>query len=607
LPPPAFERIVKALGRLNKYFFKYRYRFILGIFFVLLSNLFAVYAPQVVRYAFDLIKEVYAIHQLFEGFEAQQSLKAFFALIALYIGAFYIVLALLKGTFMFFMRQALIIMSRYIEYDMKNEIYNHYQQLSLSFYKKNNTGDLMNRISEDVSRVRMYLGPAVMYSINLITLFILVIGSMLSVNVKLTFYVLLPLPLLSLAIYYVSAIINKKSEAVQRQLSSLSTLAQENFSGIRVVKAYNREDFAVHNFDQQSEVYKEKSMELVKTNALFFPAMMVLIGLSTLLTVYVGGREAIAGNISLGNIAEFIIYVNMLTWPVASVGWVTSIIQRAAASQQRINEFLEEQPEISNLNHQEEKINGRIEFTKVSFTYPDSEITALKNISFVVEPGETLAIVGRTGAGKSTIAHLIARLYETSEGSIFIDEKNIQQVNLNALRSAIGYAPQDVFLFSDSIANNIAFGEKIDEKDMQLINDAAKNAAIFSNIETFQQKFETMLGERGITLSGGQKQRISIARAIIKKPSILILDDSFSAVDTETEEEILNNLNKIIENRTCLIISHRISSVKHADKIIVIDEGEIIEHGNHQSLLKKQGIYFELYQKQQLEEAHKND
>jgi ATP-binding cassette, subfamily B, multidrug efflux pump len=594
--------IVKALGRLNKYFFKYRYRFILGIFFVVLSNLFAVYAPQVVRYAFDLIKEVYSLYQLFNGFDAQASLKDFFALIAFYIGGFYIVLALLKGIFMFFMRQALIIMSRYIEYDMKNEIYNHYQSLSLSFFKKNNTGDLMNRISEDVSRVRMYLGPAVMYSINLIALFILVISTMLSVNAKLTFYVLLPLPLLSLAIYYVSAIINKKSEAVQRQLSNLSTIAQENFSGIRVVKAYNREAYSVNEFDKQSEIYKEKSMGLVKTNALFFPSMMLLIGLSTLLTVYVGGKEAIAGNISLGNIAEFIIYVNMLTWPVASVGWVTSIIQRAAASQERINEFLDEKPEINNPKEIEDKIQGKIEFKDVSFAYKDSGIIALQNVSFVVEPGKTLAIVGRTGAGKTTIAQLIARLYDTTEGDIFIDDINIKDLNLNSLRTSVGYAPQDVFLFSDSIANNIAFGEKVDESDITLIHDAAKDAAIYSNIDSFNEKFATTLGERGITLSGGQKQRISIARAIIKKPSILILDDSFSAVDTETEEEILNNLKKIIENRTCIIISHRISSVKHADKIIVLDEGRIIEEGSHQKLLNSKGIYFELYQKQQLEE-----
>jgi ATP-binding cassette, subfamily B, multidrug efflux pump len=593
---------VKALKHLNKYFFKYRFRFLSGVFFVVVSNIFAVYAPQVVRYAFDLVRETYAIFLLFEGFALQDFLIGFLGRTALLLGGLYILLAILKGIFMFFMRQTLIVMSRHIEYDLKNEVFKHYQELSLSFYKINNTGDLMNRISEDVSRVRMYIGPAIMYTINLMALFVLVISAMLSVNTKLTFYVLLPLPLLSLAIYLVSSIINKKSEAVQRQLSRLSTLAQEAFSGIRVIKAYNREAYSAGEFKNESLHYKDRSMELVKTNALFFPIMMLLIGLSTLLTVYIGGREAIAGNISIGNIAEFIIYVNMLTWPVASVGWVTSIIQRAAASQQRINEFLHQEPEIQNEAQSPEMVKGKIEFKSVGFTYPGSGIQALKDISFLVEPGQTLAIVGKTGAGKSTIANLITRLYDATDGEILIDGKNIKEVNLNSLRSCIGYVPQEVFLFSDTIANNIAFGEKVDNDDRAAIENAARDAAIYSNIEEFPKKFETVLGERGITLSGGQKQRVSIARAIIKDPSILILDDCLSAVDTETEEEILSNLIPHMESRSSIIISHRVSSVKHADKIIVLEDGKIIEEGNHQSLMKLGKAYFELYQKQLLEE-----
>lgn len=593
---------VKALKHLNKYLFKYRFRFLAGFFFVVVSNIFAVYAPQVVRHAFDLVKETFSVYKLMAGFELQDSLLVFFGRTALFLGALYILLAVLKGVFMFFMRQTLIVMSRHIEYDLKNEIFNHYQELSLSFYKVNNTGDLMNRISEDVSRARMYIGPAIMYTVNLLALFVLVISAMLSVSTKLTFYVLLPLPLLSLAIYLVSSVINKKSEAVQRQLSKLSTFAQEAFSGIRVLKAYNRENFSTIEFEKESGSYREKSMGLVKTNALFFPIMMLLIGLSTLMTVYIGGLEAIAGNISIGNIAEFIIYVNMLTWPVASVGWVTSIIQRAAASQQRINEFLHISPDIKNPTTKPSKIKGKIEFKDVSFIFPGSGIKALKNISFTIEPGKTLAIVGKTGAGKSTIANLITRLYDISSGEILIDGENIKNVNLSSLRKNIGYVPQEVFLFSDSIANNIAFGEMVDGTDRKAIEKAARDAAIYSNIMEFPRQFDTMLGERGITLSGGQKQRVSIARAIIKDPSILILDDCLSAVDTETEEEILKNLKPHLGSKSSVIISHRVSSVKHADKIIVLEDGEIIEKGNHQSLMRKQGPYFELYQKQLLEE-----
>ncbi|MDQ3191582.1 MAG: ABC transporter ATP-binding protein/permease [Bacteroidota bacterium] len=593
---------MKSLKHLNKYFYKYRYRFLAGSFFVIISNIFAVYAPQVVRHAFDLVKETFDIYVMFDGFIVQQSIMDFFARTAFLLGMLYILLAMLRGVFLFLMRQTLIVMSRYIEYDLKNEIFNQYQNLSMAFYKKNNTGDLMNRISEDVSRVRMYLGPAIMYSINLITLFVLVITAMLTVNAKLTFYVLLPLPLLSLAIYFVSSVINKKSEAVQRQLSQLSTFAQEAFSGIRVLKAYNREAFSVNEFDMESEIYKEKSMGLVKTNALFFPFMMLLIGLSTLLTVFIGGLEAIAGNISIGNIAEFVIYVNLLTWPVAAVGWVTSIIQRAAASQERINEFLHIKSDISGPNVPAQHIQGKIEFKNVSFSFPGSETTAIKDVSFTIYPGQTIAIVGKTGSGKSTVSDLITRLYDVSKGEILVDGNNIKEINLNSLRSSIGYVPQDVFLFSDTITKNIAFGERVDDSDIELVKEAAKSAVIYDSIMKFPKGFQTMLGERGITLSGGQKQRISIARAIIKKPSILIFDDCFSAVDTETEEKILNNLKEIIKEKSCIIISHRISSVKHADKIIVLEDGEIIEEGKHSELLQNKGTYFELHQKQLLDE-----
>jgi ATP-binding cassette, subfamily B, multidrug efflux pump len=573
----------------------------LGILFVAISNIFAVYSPQVVRHSFDLIKETYEIYLLFQGFTISEFISDFFIRATLMLGLLYIVLAILRGVFMFFMRQTIIIVSRYIEFDLKNEVFEHYQVLNLSFYKINNTGDLMNRISEDVSRVRMYLGPAIMYSINLIVLFILVISVMLSVNVKLTLLVLLPLPLLSLAIYKVSSIINKKSERVQRQLSVLSTYVQEAFSGIRVLKAYNREKRSTEEFEVESEKYKNETMTLVKTNALFFPVMMLLIGLSTLLTIFAGGLEVIAGTITLGNIAEFIIYVNMLTWPVASVGWVTSIIQRAAASQTRINEFLKTQPEIVNPTREIQSIKGKIEFKNVSFTYPGTNITALKNLSFVIHPGQTLAITGKTGSGKSTIANLLLRLYDVTEGEILIDDKNIKEINLDQLRKITGYVPQEVFLFSDSIGNNIAFGES-ESASRPSIEEAAKEADIYENISEFPLKFETMIGERGITLSGGQKQRISIARAIIKNPKIIILDDSLSAVDTETEENILKNLKKVMSERTAIIISHRISSVKNADHIIVLDEGHIIEEGNHMKLLVKKGIYFMLHQKQIFEE-----
>lgn len=596
---------LKSLKHLNKYLFKYKYHLIFGFLFVAVSNVFGVYAPQLVRQAFDLVNANFDQYVASKGTPQESEILKAFAKSTMFLGLMYLAVAVLKGVFMFFMRQTLIVMSRHIEYDLKNEIFDHYQKLDLAFYKRNNTGDLMNRISEDVSRVRMYLGPAIMYSINLIALFVLVIGTMISVNPKLTFYVLLPLPILSVAIYFVSSVMNKKSDLVQEQLSKLSSIVQETFSGIRVVKAFNKEESLLENFANESKAYNNRCMDMVKVNALFYPSMLLLIGLSTLLTIYIGGMEAIKGNVTVGNIAEFVIYVNMLTWPVTSVGWVTSILQRAAASQQRINEFLKQEPAIKDGSLEYKTINGSIEFKNVSFVYPDSGIQALKNISFKTEKGKTLAIIGRTGSGKSTIAQLISRLYDVTDGEILIDGINIKNYRLKNLRSAVSVVPQEVFLFSDTIANNIDFGEKTGKVSQEAIEQAAKDAVVYSNIIEFPKKFETIVGERGITLSGGQKQRITLARALLKDAPILILDDCLSAVDTETEEHILQNLKKYNQHKTLIIISHRVSSVKNADTILVLDEGKIIESGKHEELLQREGSYFELYQKQLLEEEVK--
>lgn len=614
---------MKSLKYLNKYLWKYRFRLVLGIFFVAISNVFGIFPPQLIREAFDVVAESDELQSVLSesdkvlvdkntttsflsAYTKEMSLKTsliFFAVLVL-------LMALMKGVFTFFMRQTIIVVSRLIEYDLKNEIYEHYQVLSMSFYKKNNTGDIMNRISEDVTRVRMYLGPGIMYTINLILLFALVIPIMLSINVKLTLFSLAPLPVLSIIIYYISSKINKKSETVQKQLSLLSTFTQESFSGIRIIKSFVKEKYMNTVLKKEAEDYKEKNLDLVKLEAFFFPTIMALIGLSTILTVYVGGLEIIrtkgtAEQITVGNIAEFIIYVNMLTWPVTSLGWVTSVIQRAAASQTRINEFLETEPDIKNPTEKTSEITGEIEFKNVSFVYPESGTKAVQQVSFRIKPGETLAIIGKTGSGKSTIADLICRLFDTSAGEILIDGQNIKSINLNSLRSEIGYVPQEVFLFSDSIKNNISFGITHQEISLERIEDAAKKAAIHSNIASFKNKYETKLGERGITLSGGQKQRISIARAIIDLPKILILDDCLSAVDTETEEEILNNLKQIMMNTTSIIISHRISSVKHANKVLVMDDGKIVEQGTHAELLELKGQYFETYQKQLLEDQKK--
>ncbi len=592
---------MKALKHLNKYLLKYKWHLILGGIFVIAQNFGAIYPAQVVRKSID------AVTLSMKSVDSGSSPEAI-AAIKHEVGMFLLLIigvALFRGVLMFLMRQTIIVMSRRIEFDLKNEIYNQYQKLSLAFYRRNNTGDLMNRISEDVGRVRMYVGPAIMYSINLIILFVLITISMLVVNVKLTLFVLAPLPFLSISIYYVSDLMNKKSEQVQSQQSRLSTYVQEAFSGIRILKSFVKEEASSNEFAKESEDYLKKNMELVRVNSFFFPLMLLLVGLSTLLTVYIGGKEVIAGRATNGNIAEFIIYVNMLTWPVASLGWVTSIIQRAAASQERINEFLHLEPEIVSNNTEDKVIAGKIEFQNVGFVYPDSGIKALDNISFTVTPGKSLAILGKTGSGKSTIANLLLRMYDPTEGKVLIDDINIEALSLTSIRKQTGYVPQDVFLFSDSIANNIAFGltDEIDEdKKRELVYTAAKQAVIYDNIEEFPKKFETMIGERGITLSGGQKQRLSIARAIIKHPKILIFDDCLSAVDTNTERKILDNLEEIMKGRTSLIISHRISSVKHADEIIFLDGGRIIERGDHDVLMQKNGEYAALFEKQMLEE-----
>lgn len=589
---------MKSLWVLNKYFFKYRFRLIIGVAFVIISVIFGVFPAQFVRQSFDTVQtaiEGYQSDQSFDMGDLRNQLIIYGLII---IGA-----SLLKGLFMFFMRQTIIVVSRFIEYDMKNEIFDQYQKLSLAFYKRNNTGDLMNRISEDVSRVRMYLGPAIMYTINVSISLIIIIGIMLSINVRLTLFVLLPLPILSVTIYYVSKMINVKSEQVQRQLSGISTFVQEAFSGVRVLKAYVREKKSIEDFSKEANAYLSKNEELYRINSLFFPLMILLIGLSTILTIYIGGQEAIKGNITTGNIAEFIIYVNMLTWPVASIGWVTSLVQRAAASQERINEFLSITPEISNPSEAKLELKGNIDFNNVSFTYSDTGITALNNVSFSIQEGKTLAIIGKTGSGKSTVAQLIGRLYDVTDGQILIDGNPITQTNLHQLRRSIGYVPQEAFLFSDTIANNIGFG--LEGSDREKIIQAAKDAEVHANILDFPEQYETKVGERGITLSGGQKQRVSIARAIIKNPEFMIFDDCLSAVDTETEENILSNLKRLTHSRTTLIISHRISSVKHADEIIVLDEGSIIEKGSHDELMEASGYYAQMFEQQLVEDSRK--
>ncbi|MDN3668660.1 ABC transporter ATP-binding protein [Echinicola jeungdonensis] len=587
---------MSPLWRLNKYLYKYKGYLLLGILFTIISNIFVMVPAQLVRVAIDYVVESFSFYQMFENGGASEIIKEAFLEFIFVFGILILAMALLRGFFLFLIRQTIIVMSRLIEYDLKNEIFDHYQNLPLSFYRKNSTGDLMARITEDVSRVRMYFGPAMMYGINLVVLFPLVIGYMLTVNVPLTIYSLLPLPVLSLSIYFVNNLINVRSEKIQRSLSGLSTFVQESFSGIRVLKAFVREDDSGKDFQKASDDYKDKSIDLTRVQALFFPLIMGLIGVSTIVTVYVGGIQVIEGAIGYGVIAEFILYVNMLTWPVTSLGWVTSIVQRAAASQARINEFLDEKNDIVSKDNLEQELVGDVEVQNLSFKYPDSGIQALKNVSFSIPAGQSLAIIGTTGSGKSTIANLMTRMYDASEGRILIDNKDIRSFNISLLRKQIGYVPQDVFLFSDSIANNIGFG--LDGIPQGVVEKAAKDADVYQNILDFPKGFETRLGERGITLSGGQKQRVSIARAIAKNPKILLLDDCLSAVDTKTENVILNALKNIMEGRTSIIISHRVSSAKLADKIIVLDDGVLVEEGSHDLLMDQKGVYAELYEKQ---------
>lgn len=595
---------MKDLAYLNEFFYKYRWRLLPGVLFVIISNVFAVLQAPVIRMALDLVTENLNTYQLFSGFGRQALIYDIFGSSLLLFGLLVLALALIRGLFLFFMRQTIILMSRHIEYDLKNEIYHHYQELSLAFYRRHNTGDLMNRVTEDVSRVRMYLGPGIMYTINTVVLFVMVIYAMLTVNLRLALFSVLPLPILALIIYYVNNTIHHRSEKIQERLSVLSSFVQENISGIRVIKSYVREAFVRKSFAAESENYKTHSMALVKVQALFYPLMLLLVGLSNVVIMYVGGTEVMKGNITSGNIAEFIVYLNQLTFPVIALGWVTSLIQRAAASQKRINEFLRQEPEIISPKAEPKTIRGHIEFKNVSFVYPDTGIEALKNVSFVAHPGEMVAIIGRTGSGKSTIANLIMRIYDSTNGDILIDNQSVKEYNLESYRSQVGFVPQEVFLFSDTIANNIAFSA--DTLDMQRVEEAAKDAAVYGNIMELDKGFETLIGERGITLSGGQKQRVSIARAIIKKPQVLIFDDCLSAVDTRTEEEILSNLGRNMAGKTSLIIAHRISTIKNADQILVMDDGRIVEKGNHEFLMDKKGVYFELYEKQLLEEEEEN-
>lgn len=587
---------MKELRYLNKYLYKYKKLILLGVLFVIISNAFQIFPAPLVRYSIDLVVDNIKIYRAFEGLSLQEDYFKIFAFGILVYAGLILLMALLRGFFLYLVRQTLIVMSRHIEYDLKNEIFQHYQSLPLSFYRRQNTGDLMNRISEDVGRVRMYLGPAIMYGLQLIILFIMLIPFMFSISSKLTWYALIPLPILSLSIYLVNNIIERRSEQIQKSQSRLSTFVQEAFSGIRVIKSFNRELDSIHKFENESDEYKRQSLKLTKVQALFFPLIMGLIGLSTILTVYAGSSEVIAGNLSIGHIAEFIIYVNLLTWPVASLGYTSSLVQRAEASQKRINEFLKTRSELISEKNLEQEIQGKVEFRHVTFVYPDTGIRALRDISFTVNPGESLAIIGTTGSGKSTIASLIPRLYDVSEGEIRIDDIPVKHFNLEMLRKQIGYVPQDVFLFSDSISNNIAFGMSTPEEPK--IIQAARDADVYNNIMAFPQGFSTRVGERGITLSGGQKQRVSIARAIVHEPKILMLDDALSAVDTKTENNILNSLKRIMKGRTTIIISHRVSSAKLANKIIVLMDGSIVEEGTHESLLEKNGIYKDLYERQ---------
>jgi ATP-binding cassette subfamily B multidrug efflux pump len=614
---------MKHLSYLNKFFWKYRWRVLLGILFVLLKNYFAVWQPQVIRDALNTVVREVAVYKAQGGISAHPEAMGELGGQIAWFGAGVIALALLMGVAMFFMRQTIIVVSRLIEYDMRKEIYAHYQSLDLAFYKRNATGDLMSRISEDVSKVRMFLGPTILYGLDLIFLFVLAISAMLQVSVELTLWSLLPLPFLSISIYWVSTLINRRSEKIQQQLASLTSTTQEVYSGIRVVKSYVQEKAMGRWFAVQSEEYRKKSLELIRIDAFFFPLMALLIGASTIITVYVGGLQVVAGKIDAGNIVEFVIYINMLTWPVTAIGWIASLTQQAAASQKRINEFLKTQPSITNpmtVNHwpltldqptangQQPIVNplkGHIQFQNVSFNYPDTGIKALENVSFELLPGQKMAIVGRTGSGKTTIADLLVRMYDVNEGRILIDGKDIREHDLAHLRQRMGYVPQDVFLFSDTVLGNISFGK--DGLSREAAEGFAKNAAIHDEIMGLPEGYETMVGERGVNLSGGQKQRVSIARAFAKEPDVMLLDDCLSAVDTNTESRILGYLSGALADKTAIIITHRIYKMLEFDKIIVLDEHRVAEEGTHEELLARGGYYAELFERQSMGEEDPSD
>ena len=583
---------MKALKHLNKYFYKYRIKLFLGFLITIIARIFSLFAPRLIGNSLTAVEKYLKSESL--DFEKIQQILMINIIII--IGA-----TLISGFFTFLMRQTIINVSRLIEFDLKNEIFWHYQKLTQRFYKNNKTGDLMNRISEDVSKVRMYVGPAFMYSINTVSLFIIVILYMISIAPKLTLYTILPLPILSFTIYKLSRIINVKSALVQEVLSNMSSSAQESFSGIAVIKSYNLQGIISKGFDDLALDSYQKNMSLIRVQAWFFPLMILLIGFSNLIVIYVGGNQYINGEIEIGVLAEFIIYVNMLTWPVAVVGWITSIVQQAEASQERINKFLKEQPEISNGKGTFKSISGEIELKNVSLFYPETQIKALNDVSIKISPGTTVGIIGNIGSGKSSILDLICRLYDPSEGSITLDGIDLKEYTLDQIRESIGYVPQNAFLFSESIENNIRFGSQ--KVDLERIKDVSKKAVIHDNITSFAKGYDTLLGERGVTLSGGQIQRISIARALIKNSKILLLDDCLSAVDTDTEEKILKHLKKVSENKTTLIVSHRISSLKNANKIIVIENGKIVQQGEHSYLIGVEGYYKELFEKQQIDRA----
>ncbi|MBK9451408.1 MAG: ABC transporter ATP-binding protein [Bacteroidetes bacterium] len=593
---------MKALGRLNKYIWRYKGLLLFGIFCVLVSNLFGIYPPQVVRSAIDLVGDLVKINALHEGFEAKASVVSLISGSLIIFSVLTISLALLRGVFLFLMRQTLIVMSRRVEFDLRNDMYAHYQDLSLSFYRKNRTGDLMARITEDVGRVRMYLGPGIMYTINTVSLMVIVVATMMTVNPQLTLFTILPLPLLSVLIYYVESKVLKRSDKIQEQMSRLTAFTQEIYSGIRVTKAYTREKDFGKKFASESQEYHQRSMQLIRLNAYFFPAVMILVGLSTALLVWVGAEKVIGGSLTVGNIAEFIIYVNMLTFPIISIGWVTSLTQRAAASQKRINEFLDEKSEIVFPENDFQITQARIEFDKVSLSYPATGFEALHDVSFTLLPGQKLGIIGPTGSGKSSLCNLIPRLFDATSGTIRIDGRDIRDYSKTNLRNEIGYAPQDVFLFSESIFDNVAFG--LPGATQEQVALATQRSGVYENIMGFAEGFQTVIGERGVTLSGGQKQRVALARAWIRDPKLLILDDSMSAVDTKTEEMILGHLRQARIDRpemAVIMVSHRVSTIQDADLIIVIDGGRILEQGNHAALLAQEGYYSVIHNKQLIE------